>query len=198
MLKNICLLVLLFNISHSLNSQSNVDSLLQLGNKFYKKKDFNMAGKLWMQVGEIVQNKISKQTYYFYATHSFAEGKDSINTFQCLDKAILENDFNDLPMLQDEDAFGFLNKSKRWKKLIAKIRPTYTTNPDEVKIIDSDVKLFWKAYDKVQKDTANAEVIYKKNYLEKGSIALQDYYVNKMAENSYSFTYVHGLKDKFY
>lgn len=198
MLKKLLIGFSFFLMSNLTYSQTTADSLLKVGNVFYKKKDYINAGKIWVKASEYANNRISKQLNYFYAAHAFAEGKDSVNAFNCLELAILKNGFNDLPALEDEDTFGFINKSKKWKKLIKSIKPTYSSNPNNAKIVDTDVKNFWISYDMVQKDTANAQSIYQKYYIDKGSLALQDYFVNKMGGNIYSFTYSHRKKDKFY
>ena len=198
MLKTITLgfyFCLAFNLAHS---QTIADSLLNAGNTFYKKHDYLHAGEIWRQAAEAAENKISRQANYFYAAHAFAEGKDSLNAFNCLELAITKNGFNDLPALQDENCFGFMNTSVRWLKLVHSIKPAYSHNPANAKIIDTDVRNFWASDDMVQKDSANVLSIYKEYYFDKGSLALQDYYVNKLGANIYTFAYVHRKKEKFY
>ncbi len=178
-------------------SQAASDSLLNLGNKFYKNKEFDKAGKTWVQSAALADNKITKQTNYFYAAIAFAEGKDSTNTFKCLELAITKNGFNDLPALNDDETFGFINKSKKWADLLNKIKPVYTTNPKKVKVIDSDVRNFWKAYDQIGNDNTKAVQIYKANYFAIGTMALQYYLVNKINTID-NFVYIHQLKKKYY
>ena len=69
-------------------SQQKVDSLLQVGNSFYKKKDFKTAAQIWEKASELAENKISKQEYYYYTSMAFAEAKDSTNSFRCIEKSI--------------------------------------------------------------------------------------------------------------
>ena len=192
------ILIAFLFISNLTYSQAVSDSLMQLGNTFYKKDQFDKAAPLWLKGAETADNKIAKQTNYFYAADAYANAKDSINSFKCLELAIYQNGFNDLPALKNDDAFKFMSAGKRWATLIGSIKPTYTTDPLKVKIIDSDVRNFWQAYDMVKKDTSKAYSLYKKYYIDKGTLALQDYYVNKMNNYMPGFVYTHRKKDKFY
>ncbi len=188
------ILTFTYNISFS---QTGVDSLLQLGNTFYKKNDFSNAAQIWEQAAKLTENKLAKRTNYSYAASAYASAKDSTNSFKCLDIAITQLGFNDLPALKNDDAYLFMKESSRWKKLIKSIKPVYTTNPKAVKVIDKDVINFWKAYDLVQKDPSNAEKIYTDHYINNGTMALQFYYLDKI-NNVNNFVYIHNLRKKYY
>lgn len=194
--KLILLLILLFTFNSSF-SQTAVDSLLNVGNTFYKKNDFANAAIIWEKAASLTVNKLAKNTNYSYAAFAYASAKDSTNSFRCLDIAITKLGFNDLPALNSDAAFSFMKDSNRWKKLVGAIKPVYTTNPKSVKIIDTDVINFWKAYDLVEKDSTNAEKIYSENYIDKGTMALQFYYLNKILTVN-NFVYIHNLKKKYY
>lgn len=174
-----------------------MDSLLKLGNTFYKKKDFANAAKIWERAAQLTENKLAKNTNYSYAAFAYASAKDSVNSFKCLDIAITQFGFNDLPALQNDESFIFMKESSRWKKLLSSIKPVYTTNPNAVKVIEKDVINFWKAYDLAQKNPAKAENIYSKHYINNGTMALQYYYLNKIATVN-NFVYMHNLKRKYY
>jgi hypothetical protein len=186
--------LLVANISFS---QSAVDSLMRLGNKLYKQKQFDKAASLWEQGAVLEENKLSKNTNYAYAASAYASAKDSANSFRCLELAVYKFGFNDVPSLKNDDSYEFMKTSSRWKKVLKFIKPTYSTNPKRLKIIDSDVHNFWKAYDLAEKDPLNAEKIYMNNYINKGTMALQYYYINKI-NNINNFVYMHNLKKKYY
>ncbi len=178
-------------------AQSSVDSLMRLGNKFYKQKQFDKAASLWEQGALQVENKLSKNTNYSYAASAYASAKDSTNSFRCLELAVYKLGFNDLPSLKNDDSYDFMKTSMRWKNVINFIKPTYTTDPRKLKIIDTDVRNFWYAYDMAEKDPANAEKIYKENYINKGTMALQFYYLDKV-QTIENFVYMHTLRKKYY
>jgi len=192
------LLGLIVTITYNISfSQTAVDSLLKLGNTFYKKNDFENAAKTWERAAHLTENKLAKNTNYSYAASAYASAKDSTNSFKCLDIAITQLGFNDLPALKNDDSYLFMRESSRWKKLLSAIKPIYTTNPKAVKIIDKDVVNFWKAYDLVKKNPSMAEQIYMENYINNGTMALQFYYLNKI-NNINNFVYIHNLKKKYY
>ncbi len=53
----------------------------------------------------------------------------------------------------------------------------YESNPENAQIITSDIELFWKAYDKVMKDTLS--IAFKEEYIEKGSPGVLSFIPNK-------------------
>lgn len=192
------LLGLMLTITYTISfSQTAVDSLLKLGNTFYKKNDFATAAQTWEKAAQLTENKLARNTNYSYAASAYASAKDSTNSFKCLDIAITQLGFNDLPSLKNDDSYLFMKESTRWKKLLGSIKPIYTTNPKAVKVIDKDVINFWKAYDLVQKSPAMAEKIYTENYINNGTMALQFYYLNKITTVT-NFVYIHRLKKKYY
>jgi len=189
-------LVFLF-ISTCSFSQSSADSLMRLGNKFYKQEAFDKAASLWEQGAMLEENKLSKNLNFSYAASAYASAQDTANSFRCLEIAVYTLGFNDLPSLKNDDAYEFMKTSSRWKKIIEFIKPTYTTDPYKLKIIDSDVHNFWIAYDLVEKDSLNAEKIYIDNYINKGTMALQFYFINKIGTIS-NFVYMHNIRKKYY
>lgn len=178
-------------------SQTAVDSLLKLGNSFYKKNDFLKAAQTWEKAAELTENTLARNVNYSYAASAYASAKDSVNSFKCLDIAITQLGFNDLPSIKNDDSYIFMRESSRWKILLSYIKPVYTTNPKAVKIIDKDVINFWKAYDLAQSNPKDAEKIYTEKYINNGTMALQFYYLNKISTVN-NFVYMHSLKKKYY
>lgn len=197
MLKKLLLGFILTITCHISFSQTAVDSLMKVGDKYYKKKDFITAAQTWENAAQLTENKLAKNTHYYYASHAYAKAKDSTNSFKCLDIAITQLGFNDLPALKNDDSYLFMNQSGKWKKLLSSIKTIYTTNPKAVKLIDKDVTNFWQAYDLVQKNPDMAEKIYMEHYINKGTMALQFYYLNKISSVK-KFVNTHNLKKKYY
>lgn len=189
--------IALFMTCNVLYAQNIVDSLLTVGNNRYRKNDFSSAAQIWEKAAQLTQNKLAKNMHYAYAASAYASAMDSTNSFKCLDIAITQLGFNDLPALTSDGAYLFMQESARWKNLINSIKPTYSSNPEDIKIIDTDVINFWKAYDLVQKNPALAEKIYTEHYINPGSMALQYYYLYKI-DNINNFVYIHNLKKKYY
>ena len=178
-------------------SQTKVDSLLSVGNKLYKNKEFDKAASIWETAASLTENKLAKNTNYSYAASAYASAKDSTNSFKCIELAVYKFGYNDIPELTNDDSYEFMKSSQRWKKLLKFIKPTYSTDPKKIKIIDSDVRKFWLANDLVQMDTINAEKIYRNEYINKGTMALQFYYLNKIGSVE-NFVYMHNLRKNYY
>lgn len=192
------LLVLILTMTYDVSfAQTAVDSLLKVGDTYYKKKDFITAAQTWEKAAKLTENKLARNTHYYYTSNAYAKAKDSTNSFRCLDIAIIQLGFNDLPALKNDDSYLFMQESSRWKKLLGTIKPIYTTNPKAVKVIDKDVINFWQAYDLVRRNPSMAEKIYFDNYINNGTMALQFYYLNKI-DNINNFVYIHNLKKKYY
>ncbi len=71
------------------------------------------------------------------------------------------------------------------------------TDPEKAQLVTSDIDLFWRAYDLAQREPARAAEIYDREYFEKGSVGLQDYYVLKIQRTS-SFVKNQLAKPNFY
>lgn len=177
--------------------QSKDDSLITVADNFYNQKDFPKAAINFERAAEVTEFNVTKSTYYFYTAAAFVHAGDIENSFRCLHIAIDKYGFNDDLSLKDTRDFDPLHSDKRWDPLIKSIKVAHTNDPLKARFYDSDVKLFWKAYDLVQRDTANAYKIYKQQYVNKGSNAFLDYYVSKIYSLN-SFTIVHKEKKKFY
>ncbi|HLK30303.1 MAG TPA: DUF2268 domain-containing putative Zn-dependent protease [Puia sp.] len=195
-MKKLLIVFLLIIISKFSFSQTNVDSILEAGSNFYKMKNYANAAKLFEQAALYSDSKISKRDYYYYAATSYASAKDSTNSFKLLELAV-QFSYNDALALKDDDAFKFMHDSKRWKSLMNSIKPSYTGDPLKAKVIDTDVKNFWSAYDMVKNDTSQAKEIYENYYFNKGTIALEFYYINKIGSLE-NFLLMHKLHEKYY
>jgi hypothetical protein len=195
-MKKLLIAFLLIIISTFSFSQTNVDSILEAGSNFYKIKDYANAAKLFEQAALYSDSKISKRDYYYFAANSYASAKDSTNSFKMLELA-LQFSYNDVLALKDDDSFKFMEDSKHWKKLVNSIKPAYTDNPLKAKIIDSDVTNFWIVYDMIKNDSSQAKEIYENYYFNKGTIALQFYYINKIGSVE-NFLLMHKLHEKYY
>lgn len=192
-------ILFLCGISYAACSQTPADSLYQSGIAFYKKQDFVNAAKAFYKAGQLAENKITKQTDFFYAAITYSLARDSSNALLSLDQSVIQNGFNDLPSLHDEETFGFLKQSKRWKEIVGTVKPVYTMDPNAVKIIDSDVRNFWAAYDKIGRNTDKAFAVqtYKNLYFDKGTLALQSYLLDKVGTID-NFVYIHQHREKYY
>ena len=178
-------------------SQSDADSVLQAASNLYKNHDYAGAGKSFELAASMTDEEIFKREYYYYAATSYASGKDSIKSFAVLETAIHQFGYNDILLLENDEAFKFMQTSKHWNKLIVSIKPAYTTDPLKAKLIDADVKNFWNAYDIIGGDSSKAKEIYRTNYINKGTIGLRFYYLYKIGSLE-NFVMMHEQRKKYY
>lgn len=72
-----------------------------------------MLQKIRERAAQLTENKLAKNTNCSYATFAYAGAKDSANSFKCLDIAITQFGFNDLPALQNDESFLFMKESSK-------------------------------------------------------------------------------------
>ena len=70
-------------------------------------------------------------------------------------------------------------------------------DPRQARLVTSDIDLFWRAYDLVTQDTAHAAAIYQREYFDKGSVGLQDYFRLKI-KSVKDFVQNQRAKPEFY
>ncbi len=178
-------------------SQSGADSILQTAGNLYKNQDYSGAGKLFEQAGSMTDEQLFKRDYYYYAATSYASAKDSTKSFLALETAVHLFGYNDILQLTNDESFKFMKASKHWSRLIRSIKPAFTSDPLKAKLIDTDVKNFWNAYDKIGNDSSRAKEIYQNDYINKGTIGLRFYYLNKIGSVE-NFVLMHEQRKKYY
>ena len=179
-----------------LNAQPARDSILKLADNFYLEKKFPTAASLYSKAGSISQFKANKQGDYYNAACCYALAKDKPNAYKYLRIAIASG-YNNLEHLKVDTDLESLHKDKKWAAILKSVKPAATGDPLASKVIDSDVKNFWTAYDLAKKDTAHAVAIYQKAYIGKATPALEFYYVNKIGSLE-KFIQLHNQRKKYY
>lgn len=92
--------------------------------------------------------------------------------------AVTQYGFGNLGYLLSDSLFLSYQKDKRYKAIVKQMirHQKSFADPEKAKIITSDIPLFWQVYDRYLQDTTGATNLFIKEYFEKGSVALQDYY----------------------
>jgi len=71
------------------------------------------------------------------------------------------------------------------------------TDPRNAQLITSDITHFWRAYDLAARDTAQARAIYQREYFDKASLGLQDYFMLRI-RSVRDFVQNQRAKPRFY
>jgi len=164
----------------------------------YAAKNFAIAGKYYMLAAGTAEFKASKRSQYYNAACCFSLSGKTDSAMVLLKKAVKNGYKNGAHLVADTDLNPLHNMSE-WAPLVDQIEKlkSSTNNPLKAKLISTDIKNFWKAYDLAQKDTINRLAIYKKYYIDPGTAGLQDYFAMKVGSIKY-FVRTHDNKPKFY
>jgi hypothetical protein len=165
----------------------------------YRAKQYLPAASLYSRSATLEAFKVMKASNYYNAACSYSLGANADSAIWALDLAVA-NGYKNVEHLKTDTDLNTLHGTEVWTKLVKNLEAlpaASTSDPAKAKLITSDITLFWKAYDLVQKDTANRTNIYKKEYLDKGSDGLQDYFAYKV-RSLRSFVLIHDQKPRFY
>lgn len=194
MLKFICL-SLLSLVIHCASAQ-NIHS--KKADSLYAAKRFAAAGKYYLFAAGTAEFKVSKSSQYYNAACCFSLSGKTDSAMVLLKKAVENGYKNGAHLVVDADLKPMHNMPE-WAPLVDQIEKlkASTNDPLKAKLISTDIKNFWKAYDLAQKDTINRLAIYKKYYVDPGTAGLQDYFALKVGSMKY-FVRTHDNKPKFY
>lgn len=170
----------------------------KIADSLYKVKNFKQAGTYYLKAAQQADFKVLKISNYYNAACCYALSDQKDSALVLLTHAVNSGNKNVDHIKKDTDLES-LHSMPGWSKLLNSIKATKnsTSDPYAAKLITSDVKNFWKAYDMAKKDTANAINFYKKYYTEPGSNGLQDYLAYKI-KNLKNFVKAVNTKPAFY
>jgi hypothetical protein len=96
-------------------------------------------------------------------------------------KLSIQHGFNDTERLKSDTLFNPVRFNAGWQQAAAFKPQSYSSaNPQNAKLITTDVDNFWRAYDLAQQDTANRLAIYKEYYLKPATPGMHDYFTSRV------------------
>ena len=170
--------LLLFFIAVTGRAQN---TLIDKATNLYIAKNYVSAGYYFRQAAETDEFSASKLEDYYDAACCYALAAKPDSAMLLLKLAVKYGYDNVAHMKEDTD-LASLHRREDWNKLLPAIHTRIRSSDDPLKaqLITTDVKNFWKAYDKAQKDTARRYDIYRKYYIDPGSPGLQEYFALKV------------------
>jgi hypothetical protein len=170
----------------------------KIADSLYKAKNFKEAGKYYIKATQQAEFRVLKINNYYNAACCYALSGQKDSALVLLTNAV-NSGYKKADHIKNDTDLESLRSLPGWSKLLNSIKTVKnsTTDPYKAKLITSDVKNFWKAYDMAKKDTANAINIYKKYYVEPASNGLQDYLGYKI-KNLKNFVKSVNTKPLFY
>lgn len=192
-MKAFLLFLLLWGTMLSATAQrmTRADSLMMEAQQFSKQKKYAEAIKAYQRV---VQEPTAKPRYKAVSLYNtacyYGLLNDAPHALTYLSKAI-DAGYIDAKHIAIDSDLNLLHDNKQWPKLLAKARKLeekqVIRRPEDVKLVTTDITHFWTAYAAAQRDTAQAQAIFRREYFDKASVGLQDYYNSKI-ENDVEFT----------
>ncbi|SEO71437.1 Predicted Zn-dependent protease [Mucilaginibacter gossypiicola] len=174
-------------------------SLSAKGDSLYEAKNFIQAGNCYLQSAKQAEFKASATGDYYNAACCYALSGKADSAMIILKLAINSGYKNAAHLVTDSD-LNSLHQMPEWRPLLNSLEKQakgFTDDPLKAKLVTSDIKNFWTAYDRAQKDTANRLKIYRQYYVDPGSAGLQDYFAYKVIHMK-NFVKGHDKKQKFY
>ncbi|MBO2008757.1 TPR end-of-group domain-containing protein [Hymenobacter negativus] len=175
------LLLLLLSIALAAPAQTTrADSLINRAQQISKQKNYPAAIAAYQQV---VQEPTAKPRYKAVSLYNIAcyysLQRDVPNGLANLRKAI-DAGYIDSKQISTDSDLDVLHADQQWPKLLARARQMeekkLIRRPEDVKLVTTDIDHFWTAYAAAQRDTAQAKAIFRREYFNKASAGLQDYY----------------------
>ena len=184
------LLLLLLSVALAAPAQtiSRTDSLLASAQKFSTLKNYPEAINAYqLVVREPTAKPRTKALSLYNIACYYGLLHDAPNALGYLRKAIDAGYVNARHIVVDSD-LDLLHADKRWPRLLARARrleeKTIIRRPEDVKLVTTDIDHFWTAYAAAQADTAQARAIFRREYFDKASAGLQDYFNLKIKSDA--------------
>ncbi|WP_449439016.1 TPR end-of-group domain-containing protein [Pedobacter steynii] len=124
----------------------------KIADSLYKVKNFKQAGTYYLKAAQQADFKVLKISNYYNAACCYALSDQKDSALVLLTHAVNSGNKNVDHIKKDTDLES-LHSMPGWSKLLNSIKATKnsTSDPYAAKLITSDVKNFWKAYDMAKK-----------------------------------------------
>ena len=144
-------------------------------------KRYADAARLFAEQATAEPFRLNQASAHYNRACALALGGQPTAAVQALDQA-QRLGFNKLDLLRTDTDLASLRALPGYATVVQRLAQAEArlTDPRNARLVTSDITLFWRAYDRVAKDTAHAAEIYQREYINKGSVGLQDYFVNKI------------------
>ncbi|GAB2684913.1 hypothetical protein GCM10027037_02830 [Mucilaginibacter koreensis] len=147
-------------------------------NKAYGNKDLKRAAQLFMAEYRLRDMVAYQRNAIGNAGYCYAQSQMPDSALACFTASAQQYGFRNLRWLETATELVDMRKLAGYgllKQYLQK-QEFISQNPNQAQIITSDIDLFWKVYDRYQKDTTNGGPLFETEYFAKGTPALQEYY----------------------
>lgn len=189
-MKTLFLLLLLWGTALAAPAQTTTraDSLLLRAQRISEQKDYPAAIAAYQRVMREPSVPLRYQAVSLYNIACYyGLLRDAPNASRNLRRAI-EAGYVEAAHIAVDTDLELLHTDKQWPKLLARARKreekTIIRRPKDVKLVTTDIDHLWTAYAAVQRDTAHALAIFRRDHFAPASVGLQDYYRFKIHQDA--------------
>lgn len=168
--------------------------LQAVADEAYKAKDWTLGATAYERLSATARFSGAKAVAAYNAACCQALGGQTAAAMQSLEEAAKLGYDNAKHIEADADLTS-LHALPRYQALLQQLaaRPGPPTDPEQVQLVTSDIDLFWQAYDHAQRDPKHAAEIYDREYFDRGTVGLQDYYTTKIQSTEHFVKNQHDL-----
>ncbi|MDJ0367834.1 DUF2268 domain-containing putative Zn-dependent protease [Hymenobacter sp. H14-R3] len=158
-----------------------LDSLRARASHTLHAKRYAEAAALLQQQAAAEPSQSSKASVYYNLACARALAGQPAPALQALIQA-QRLGFRNLALLRTDTDLASLRATSGYAQVLRRMTQAdlRLTDPNQAELVTSDIPRFWHAYDLAAKDTARAEATYQREYFDKASVGLQDYFAARI------------------
>lgn len=180
-------------------SPARLRRLEAVGDSAYRAKSYVLAAERYELLGRYARFATGRGNGYYNAACCRAQAGQPDLALRALEAAV-QAGYRDAAQLQADTDLTSLHAAPRYQQVLRQLAAhaePVPTDPAKALLVTVDIDRFWKAYDHAQRQPDRAVEIYDKEYFDKGSVGLQDYYELKIKDTRL-FVQNQEAKKKFY
>jgi hypothetical protein len=154
-----------------------LDSLRARASHTLHAKRYAEAAALFQQQAQAEPSQLERASAYYNRACALALASQPQAALQALAQA-QQLGFHKVSLVRTDTDLASLRATPEFGRVVGRMEKVEArlADPRQAQLVTSDITRFWRAYDLVAKDPAHAETIYQREYFDKGSPGLQDYF----------------------
>jgi hypothetical protein len=154
-----------------------LDSLRARASHTMHAKRYAEAAALFQQQAQAEPSQLERASAYYNRACALALASQPQAALQALAQA-QQLGFHKVSLVRTDTDLASLRATPEFGRVVGRMEKVEArlADPRQAQLVTSDITRFWRAYDLVAKDPAHAETIYQREYFDKGSPGLQDYF----------------------
>jgi len=158
-----------------------VGRLQAVADSAYKAKNYRLGAAAYGRLSETARFSAGRSVAAYNAACCQALAGQPAAAMKWLETAV-KLGYDDAQQIGADTDLTSLRALPLYQQLLKQLaaKPGPNTDPEKAQLVTSDIDLFWKAYDHAQREPDKAVEIYDREYFDRGSVGLQDYYTIKI------------------